>query len=104
MSVGERHNKLHGRVLLVAPEPEQPSVGLAAVHNREIGLGIAGRGYDLSKINTKAVRLNISLPENLVHCIDAVAKAQHWSCSAFLAKAAEQEDERRSVTPHGYAL
>jgi predicted RNase H-like HicB family nuclease len=46
---------------------------------------------DLSKVNTKAVRLNISLPENLVHRIDAVAKAQHLSRSAFLAKAAERE-------------
>ncbi|MBV6305106.1 type II toxin-antitoxin system HicB family antitoxin [Candidimonas humi] len=46
---------------------------------------------DLSKVNTKAVRLNISLPENLVHRIDAVAKAQRLSRSAFLAKAAERE-------------
>jgi hypothetical protein len=46
---------------------------------------------DLSKVNAKAVRLNISLPENLVHRIDAVAKAQHLSRSAFLAKAAERE-------------
>ena len=46
---------------------------------------------NLSKVNTKAVRLNISLPENLVHRIDAVAKAQHLSRSAFLAKAAERE-------------
>lgn len=46
---------------------------------------------DLSKVNAKAVRLNISLPENLVHRIDAVAKAQRLSRSAFLAKAAERE-------------
>lgn len=46
---------------------------------------------DLSKISTRAVRLNISLPENLVHRIDVVAKAQHLSRSAFLAKAAERE-------------
>lgn len=46
---------------------------------------------DLSKVNTKAVRLNISLPENLVHRIDAVAKARHLSRSAFLAMAAEHE-------------
>ncbi|CAM5787079.1 type II toxin-antitoxin system HicB family antitoxin [Castellaniella caeni] len=46
---------------------------------------------DLSKVSTKAVRLNISLPENLVHRIDAVAKAQRLSRSAFLAKAAERE-------------
>ncbi|MFA7581072.1 type II toxin-antitoxin system HicB family antitoxin [Castellaniella sp.] len=46
---------------------------------------------DLSKISTRAVRLNISLPENLVHRIDAMAKAQRLSRSAFLAKAAERE-------------
>lgn len=46
---------------------------------------------DLSKVNAKAVRLNISLPENLVHRIDEVAKARHLSRSAFLAMAAEHE-------------
>lgn len=46
---------------------------------------------DLSKVNNKAIRLNISLPESLVHRIDAVAKAQHLSRSAFLAKTAERE-------------
>lgn len=46
---------------------------------------------DLSKVSTKAVRLNISLPENLVHRIDEEAKARHLSRSAFLAMAAERE-------------
>lgn len=46
---------------------------------------------DLSRLSTRAIRLNISLPENLVHRIDAAAKAQHLSRSAFLAKAAERE-------------
>ena len=47
---------------------------------------------DLSKVNARAVRLNISPPEeNLVYRIDAMAKAQHLSRSAFLAKAAERE-------------
>lgn len=46
---------------------------------------------DLSKVNAKAVRLNISLPENLVHRIDEVAKARRLSRSAFLAMAAEHE-------------
>lgn len=48
---------------------------------------------DLSKVNAKAVRLNISLPENLVHRIDAVARARKLSRSAFLALAAEHEME-----------
>lgn len=46
---------------------------------------------DLSKISTRAVRLNISLPENLVHRIDETAKRRGQSRSAFLAKAAERE-------------
>ncbi|TRM52418.1 ribbon-helix-helix protein, CopG family [Achromobacter sp. LC458] len=48
---------------------------------------------DLSKVNAKAVRLNISLPENLVHRIDAVARARRLSRSAFLALAAQHEME-----------
>jgi hypothetical protein len=46
---------------------------------------------DLTKVSTKAIRLNISLPENLVHKIDTAASAQHLSRSAFLAKAAMKE-------------
>ncbi|QKQ51056.1 type II toxin-antitoxin system HicB family antitoxin [Achromobacter denitrificans] len=46
---------------------------------------------DLSKVNAKAVRLNISLPENLVYRIDEEAKARRLSRSAFLAMAAEHE-------------
>lgn len=46
---------------------------------------------DLSKINTRAVRLNISLPENLVGKIDSAAAARRMSRSAFLALAAEHE-------------
>lgn len=43
---------------------------------------------DLSKINAKPVRINISLPENLLHDIDLAAKAQHLTRSGFLAQAA----------------
>jgi hypothetical protein len=46
---------------------------------------------DSSRIDTTAVRLNISLPLNLVHRIDARARALHMSRSAFLAAAAEKE-------------
>lgn len=46
---------------------------------------------DLSKVSTKAVRLNISLPENLVHRIDEAAQTRRMSRSAFLAMAAEHE-------------
>lgn len=43
---------------------------------------------DLSKVSSKPVRLNISLPESLVHDIDAAAKSQHLTRSGFLAQAA----------------
>ncbi|AOU98871.1 hypothetical protein BI364_13695 [Acidihalobacter yilgarnensis] len=39
----------------------------------------------------RSVRLNISLPETLLHSIDATAKARHLSRSAFLAFAAAKE-------------
>lgn len=46
---------------------------------------------DLTKVRSRAVRLNISLPENLVHRIDSAAKSRGQSRSAFLATAAEHE-------------
>ena len=44
---------------------------------------------DTAKIKSKSIRINISMPEALVKRIDAVAKKQHLSRSAFLAKSAE---------------
>lgn len=46
---------------------------------------------DLSRVRSRAVRLNISLPENLVRRIDHCARLRGQSRSAFLAKAAERE-------------
>lgn len=46
---------------------------------------------DLSRVRSRAVRLNISLPENLVQRIDATARLRGQSRSAFLATAAEHE-------------
>jgi len=46
---------------------------------------------DLSRVNAKAVRLNVSLPQGLLARIDAVAQARRMSRSAFLALAAEHE-------------
>jgi predicted RNase H-like HicB family nuclease len=45
---------------------------------------------DLAKVNTKSVRLNISLPAMLVGEIDRYAAEHHMSRSGFLAKAAQQ--------------
>jgi predicted RNase H-like HicB family nuclease len=46
---------------------------------------------DLTKISTRAVRLNICLPENLLGRIDAAASTRRLSRSAFLALAARRE-------------
>lgn len=45
---------------------------------------------DLGRIDTKPVRLNISLPANLVQQIDDYASTHHLTRSGFLAKAAQQ--------------
>lgn len=45
---------------------------------------------DLSRIETKPVRLNISLPSNLVQQIDQWATSHHMTRSGFLAMAAKQ--------------
>jgi metal-responsive CopG/Arc/MetJ family transcriptional regulator len=44
---------------------------------------------DLARIDTKPVRLNVSLPSNLVQQIDTWANAHHMTRSGFLAKAAQ---------------
>lgn len=45
---------------------------------------------DLNKVRSRAVRVNISLPESLVSRIDSEAHRLGQSRSAFLAKAAER--------------
>lgn len=45
---------------------------------------------DLSRIDSQPMRLNVSLPSNLVQQIDAWAKAHHMTRSGFLASAAAQ--------------
>ena len=45
---------------------------------------------DLTRVDTKSVRLNISLPANVVAKIDGYVKDHHMSRSGFLAKAALQ--------------
>ncbi len=46
---------------------------------------------DTSKLKTKSVRLNVSLPEGLLRRIDEEAKNRHMSRSAFLAMSAQRE-------------
>ncbi|MDR2213310.1 MAG: type II toxin-antitoxin system HicB family antitoxin [Pseudomonadales bacterium] len=49
---------------------------------------------DLSKVNAKPLRLNVSLPANLVQNIDRYAQAHHMTRSGFLAAAARAAMER----------
>lgn len=46
---------------------------------------------DTSRLSSKPVRLNISLPQSVVQTIDDYARQHHMSRSAFLAKAALNE-------------
>lgn len=49
-----------------------------------------------SKLSTKSVRLNISLPEHVVSTIDSYSKRHRLSRSAFIAKAALHEIENEA--------
>jgi len=54
---------------------------------------------DLSRLSTRAVRLNISLPEYLVGRIDQAAASRRMSRSAYLALPAEHELGGDSLRP-----
>jgi len=69
------------------PEPSSPEQWFG--DDRFVGGWWLLVDIDISKVNTKSVRINISMPEALVKRIDMVAKKQHLSRSAFLAKSAE---------------
>jgi len=46
---------------------------------------------DPARVHSRAIRLNISLPEHLVRAIDAAARQRGQTRSAFLATAASRE-------------
>lgn len=54
---------------------------------------------DVSRLSTRAMRLNISLPEYLVGRIDQAAASRRMSRSAYLALAAEHELGNSSTRP-----
>ncbi|MGD1324962.1 type II toxin-antitoxin system HicB family antitoxin [Pandoraea pnomenusa] len=71
-----------------------PTYDIKKLHANEVDDGTGFWMFveiDLSKVSSKSVRLNISLPERLVHQIDAAAEKRHMSRSAFLALAAQHE-------------
>jgi len=70
------------------PAPS-PLESLAADPQYEGGVWLLA-DVDLSRIDTSPVRLNISLPSNLVEQIDAYARSHGATRSGFLAQAARQ--------------
>ena len=71
-----------------AVPPPTPLEVLAVDPQYEGGVWLLAN-VDLSRIDTRPVRLNISLPANLVQQIDEWATAHHLTRSGFLAKAAQ---------------
>jgi predicted RNase H-like HicB family nuclease len=67
--------------------PPTPLEELARDPQYEGGVWLLAE-VDLSRLDVRPVRLNISLPANLVQQIDAWADAHHMTRSGFLAKAA----------------
>jgi len=74
------------------PEAVPPPTPLEQLaHNPDYQGGVwVLADIDLSRIDTKPMRLNISLPANLVQQIDSYASAHHLTRSGFLARAAQQ--------------
>jgi predicted RNase H-like HicB family nuclease len=76
-----------------APVPKPSSLEkLAAKEEYQGGVWMLA-DINVSKLRTKSVRLNISLPENVISTIDDYTKRHRLSRSAFIAKAALHEIE-----------
>ncbi|SFB46410.1 Predicted nuclease of the RNAse H fold, HicB family [Rhizobium sp. NFR07] len=75
------------------PEPSSLERVMTDESNRD-GVAIL---VSLKTQATKAVRVNITLPEDVLHTIDAFAEANGLSRSGFLARAARHEIERSSA-------
>ena len=52
---------------------------------------------DLSKLSSKAIRVNVTLPETLLHAIDSRAERIGETRSGFLARAAMERLEKDAV-------
>ena len=83
----------HSEGAQAVPEPTALEV-LAADPQFALGVWMLA-DIDLSRLDTSAVRVNISLPTNLVHEIDAFARSHGSTRSGFLAQAARQAMARQ---------
>ena len=70
--------------------PEPTALEVLAVDPQFAGGVWMLADVDLSRIDTRPVRLNVSLPSNLVQQIDMWASQHHMTRSGFLAKAAQE--------------
>ena len=70
--------------------PEPTALEVLAVDPQFTGGVWMLADVDLSRIDTRPVRLNVSLPSNLVQQIDTWASQHHMTRSGFLAKAAQE--------------
>lgn len=70
--------------------PEPTALEVLAVDPQFAGGVWMLADVDLSRIDTRPVRLNVSLPSNLVQQIDTWASQHHMTRSGFLAKAAQE--------------
>ncbi|MDM9628937.1 type II toxin-antitoxin system HicB family antitoxin [Rhizobium sp. S152] len=75
------------------PQPSSLETVMANPENKD-GVAVL---VSLKAASSRAVRINVTLPEDVLARIDAVAAAAGLSRSAFLAKAAKHEIERNAV-------
>jgi predicted RNase H-like HicB family nuclease len=75
------------------PQPSSLETVMANPENKD-GVAIL---VSLKAASSRAVRINVTLPEDVLARIDAVAAAAGLSRSAFLAKAAKHEIERNAA-------
>ncbi|MGH8147175.1 MAG: type II toxin-antitoxin system HicB family antitoxin [Rhodanobacteraceae bacterium] len=68
--------------------PEPSALENLVSSKRYAGWTWAVANVDLSKLNGKAVRVNITLPDRLLHSIDTYARTHGETRSGFLARAA----------------
>lgn len=93
---GELPQKVREAVELYFEGEDLPIPAASSISTLEVSVDYTGGQWvfidiNIAKLNTKAVRLNITLPEGLVSRIDDKARASGMSRSGFLAVAAEKE-------------
>lgn len=75
------------------PDPSSLELIMAEPENRD-GVAIL---VTLRSQSPKSVRINITLPEDVLHTIDSFAEANGMSRSGFLARAARHEIKRNNA-------